>query len=460
MERNKEWDNLLQETNEFPVELNKTIEKLNKRRMKRRIKSLSLTGLTTAAAFIFFVLLVNTNTVFANGIMNVPVLKDLAAFVTFDKSLNSAIENEYVQEMNLTATNGSTTLGLPYVIADEKNLVAFFQVPKDLIQNENDWIQLFSIEMKDLSTGEKIEGYADATQSVSKESLEQNNGLNYIHYKFAEGTLPKSVEITVKLEIGHVQSGVVNKDDFITTPTGEIQYGSSITNYEDLGTFTYSLTFDDFAKPKVYDINQEKIVNGQKLTIEKITVLPTGTEVFITFDKDNTARINGLELETINRNNEVLKSAGGISGFNDPDGYWTKIYIESNYFNNSKDETLLIKGIRLMNKDEEYITVNLDDKTFEPQIDGMKLTEVIKKDTNAYLTFETKAIDNFSVFYFEYKDSTGKIYQMNSEGGRNINDILTTSIKVAYPDDRIIILKRSMSPMIELPTPIEIPLHQ
>ncbi|HCS11073.1 MAG TPA: DUF4179 domain-containing protein, partial [Clostridiales bacterium] len=66
------------------------------------------------------------------------------------------------------------------------------------------------------------------------------------------------------------------------------------------------------------------------------------------------------------------------------------VFVESNYFDTPQKQELFIKAIRLLDKDEEFITVDIDNKTITPNIEGMELKQVIKKDDNATLIFSTQ----------------------------------------------------------------------
>ena len=65
---------------------------------------------------------------------------------------------------------------LPYVIADEKKLILFFQLPEEFEQQPNQWINIFLKEMKNSVTGEKVDGYGYSSSSLSKENRDENFG--------------------------------------------------------------------------------------------------------------------------------------------------------------------------------------------------------------------------------------------------------------------------------------------
>ena len=102
--------------------------------------------------------MINTNVAFANAIAELPVIGQLAEYVKFDKSLSKAIENKYLQEVNLVSWDNKNNIRLllPYVIADEKKLILFFQLPEEFEQQPNQWINIFLKEMKNSVTGKRL----------------------------------------------------------------------------------------------------------------------------------------------------------------------------------------------------------------------------------------------------------------------------------------------------------------
>ena len=89
----------------------------------------SLGGL--AACFAAFVLLVNYCVPVAYACSKVPVLRELAEAVTFSRSLTDAVENEYVQPMELSQTENGITAEIAYLIVDQKQVNVFYRLDSE-----------------------------------------------------------------------------------------------------------------------------------------------------------------------------------------------------------------------------------------------------------------------------------------------------------------------------------------
>jgi len=456
MDNNKKWDELRNESIKYPDNLSGVEVRFKNRIMKeKRKKKTILSSIAAFAASILFVLLVNTNPVFANAVAEIPVIGKLAEYVKFDKSLSKAIENEYVQEVNLVAWDGNNRLLLPYVIADEKKLILFFQMPEEFKQQPNQWINIFLKNMKNGDTGEKVEGYGYSTSGLSLEGREQNFGFIMQNYHFTEGKLPKSIDIEVEVKI----ENIMDSEDAITC---EKPYDYKSNNsFETMGTFNFHIELDDFVEPKIYEINEKHAIFNQTIMVEDMKVYPTGTEVNFSFPNENSAIIKGLELEVVQDDNKILKGNGnGFSATHDNENTWIRVFIESNYFDTPNKQELLIKGARLLDKNEEFITVDIDNKTITPNIDGTELKQVIRESDNATLVFSTQILndDNFGMFNHDYEDIEGNVYSIDSEGTTSYNSQMESIITVKYPQNGKVVLQRSLTPKILLEEPIRIKL--
>lgn len=449
-------NNLIEESFEYPESLLHVEHRLEMRILKeKRKKRTFVSFLCSVAASVLFIVLVNTSTVFAGIVADIPLIGSIAEYVKFDKSLKSAIENDYIQQTGLVAYDGSEKLLLPYVIADEKNLVLFFKLPDDFELTEGQWAGISLISMVNASSGAKIEGFGYSSSNISMEE-NKSNGLIMQHYNFSEGLLPGSIKINVALlretyqDQGYEKAS--NVDEF--SALEDEKYPLT----EEVGNFSFNIEFNEFAKPIVYEFNQEHIIMGQKITLKEMKVYPTGMEVSFDFSEENSAWIKGLDLAVEKSGNETYSGRSGITSTYDETNNHMKVYIQSDYFAEPKEQTLVIKGIRLLEKDEEFITIDLEKGTFLPEIEGMHLSKVSKRDHKADLTFSTNISDNdrFSLFASKYTDSEGNPYEFKSEGSSGNDLVMETILTVEYPESGVVILQRSLTPKIFLKEPIKV----
>ncbi|TWH80721.1 DUF4179 domain-containing protein [Sedimentibacter saalensis] len=445
----KNMNNLIEESFEYPEELSHVERRLEMRILKEKRKKRALVSfISSVAAAAMFIVLVNTSTAFAGIVAEIPLIGSIAEYVKFDSSLKSAIENDYIQQTNLIAYDGSEKLMLPYVIADEKNLVLFFKLPDDFELTEGQWAGISLTSMENGSSGKKIEGFGYSSSNISWEE-NKSKGLIMQQYNFSEGFLPHSIKINVSLKRKTYQEF---ENQFLEDEKYPLM--------EDVGNFSFNIEFNEFAKPIEYEFNQEHIIMGQKITLKEMKVYPTGTEVSFEFSEENSAWIKGLDLAVESEGTQMYSGRNGITSTYDETNSHMNVYIQSDYFAEPKEQNLIIKGIRLLEKDKEFITVDLEKGIISPEIEGMRLSKVSRRGEKADLTFSTNVSDDecFGVFAPNYKDSEGKSYEIKSEGSSRRDSEMETYLTVEYPESGVVILQRSLTPKIFLKEPIKIPL--
>ena len=126
MDEYKEW---MAELEQMVPALEGTLERAKKRR--RRNKRILQPVLGMAAAFALFVLAVNCSVTVAYACSRVPILRELAEAVNFSKSLSDAVENEYVQPIDLVQESNGVTAAVEYLIVDQKQVNVFFRITAD-----------------------------------------------------------------------------------------------------------------------------------------------------------------------------------------------------------------------------------------------------------------------------------------------------------------------------------------
>ena len=126
MNRMEEYQALRATAEQPAAGLEDTLTRARKRLRRRRAMVLRpLTGL--AACFAVFVVLVNFCAPVAYACSKVPGLRELAEAVTFSRSLTDAVNNEYVQPIDLKQTKNGITASVEYLIVDQKQVNVFFR---------------------------------------------------------------------------------------------------------------------------------------------------------------------------------------------------------------------------------------------------------------------------------------------------------------------------------------------
>lgn len=224
MNRNEEYEILLKELEETVPDMEACLAKAKRRKQRKLLLLRPLGGV--AAGFAIFVLLVNYCAPVAYACSRVPVLRELAEAVTFSRSLSDAVENEYVQEMNLSQTIDGITAEIPYLIVDQKQVNVFYR--------------LNSESYGELSADPDIVS-EDSQYTLSSSWYAGDSGLQHITIDYLGGNVPES--LILRLRVRDIGSGS-DEEQVSLSETEEPAEPDCLV------TFDFLLEFDRNLRPR------------------------------------------------------------------------------------------------------------------------------------------------------------------------------------------------------------------
>ena len=349
MNRNNEFEAMIEELNQPAPRLETTLDRAYRRKRKRTTQMIvrPLAGL--AACFAIFVLLVNFCAPVAYACSQIPVLKELAEAVTFSRSLTDAVENEYVQPMELSQTDSDITAEVAYLIVDQKQVNVFYR--------------LDSKKHESLEANPEIlnsDGVRPASCSYHTTGFGAENGeLRCLSIDFVDGNVPDSLRIKLDVYTNGIRQENVAPDH----PVEEIYSDNPHEEPDYLAHFDFLLEFDPkfTATGKVFPVNQTVILEGQAITITDIEVYPTHMRVDIAESADNTAWLKKLDfyIET-DWGMKFDPVSSGITATGSADSPSMVSYrADSTYFYEADNLKLVITGAKWLRKDMETTYLNL-----------------------------------------------------------------------------------------------------
>ena len=306
MNRNEEYQALLQELEPTPPALDGTVERaLRRRRRDRRLRLFGVPAGSLAACFIAFVLLVNLFPPFARACGNVPLLRALAQAVAWSPSLSAAVENDYVQPMGQSQTVNGITATVEYVIVDQKQVHIFFTL-------KGEGYESLSAEMPEFTPRQHC--------AVLGADFRQEPGtLLHFTLDYQDNDVPEgfTMAFAVTGETGTVA------EDALAAPSRSILDEPEWEEPDILASFTFELAFDPTytAQGELVPVNSTFQLDGQTLTVKEVEVYPTHVRVNVEGAADNTAWLKGLDFYLENEDGERFDSiSNGVSATGGP-GY-------------------------------------------------------------------------------------------------------------------------------------------
>lgn len=345
MDRMEEYRALLAELEETPPALEYTVQRAMARRRRRRWgRGLGIPAGSVAAVFAAFVLLVNLSTPFALACGRVPVLRDLAAAVSFSPSLSAAVEHDYVQYVGQSQTDNGYTMTLEYLFPDQGQLLFFATVtgPEEVES------VMVSPAFTD-GEGKKLGGYSITCLSFAPGEL--SNAFALIPNSAEEPELPEVLEVTCEVDGRIPFQG-----------SGEDVHSPSRDSGEDgapdaVFTFRFALDGALLEQRERVEVGRWVELDGNRIRIDALEIYPTHARLTLTEDPDNPEQLQSIRFyleDGAGRRYESGSSGTGILSLGG--SYWC----ESPFFAEPRTLTLHVTQAIWLEKGREYVTIDLE----------------------------------------------------------------------------------------------------
>ena len=406
MNRKDEFQAMIEELNQSAPGLDGTLDRAYKKKRKRTATLIARPVAGLAACFAVFVLLVNFCAPVAYACSQVPILRELAEAVTFSRSLTDAVENEYVQTMDLSQTENDITAEIAYLIVDQKQVNVFYRLDSDKYE-----------QLAADPTVKNTEGERPPSCGWSSSGFNAENGeLRCLSIDFLDDNVPGS--LVIQLEV--YSNGVVNEQEAPEQALDDI-YSDNIYEEPDyLADFEFLLQFDPkfTAAGKVFPVNQTVILEGQSITITDIEVYPTHMRVDIQESADNTAWLQDLDfyIET-DWGMRFDPVSNGITATGSGDSPSMVSYrADSTYFYEAEHLKLVITGAKWLRKDMETTYLNLVTGEHGELPEGASFEKAERSGNGWIVTFRADWNEGepmYQLFRHLFYDADGNAYEIN-----------------------------------------------
>lgn len=294
----------------------------------------------SAASFLLvtaFIAGLNFSPAFAMAVGRVPVLRDLAQIVTFDKGLKTALQNEYFQPVGQSQEKDGVSVNIGGIMADDGELTVFWD-----ITGATGGLSLFPhAELKDVS-GNPIRS---TSMSMSDSAADGTRSLQII---LQDANLPDSVMLGLTF---YRETGEAAPHETGEAPA---QAGQEFAQpeLEFVDAFEFRIDIDASVRRPgvVYPLDRAMaLAGGVSVILDKLVIYPTHARLLYREDPANTQEINGISFTLTNGRGETFKSHIGTEG----------VYIlESSFFSNAKRLSLRCDTVSFLPKGNDSITID------------------------------------------------------------------------------------------------------
>lgn len=404
MNRKAEYYNLLTELDNTPIELEYTLKRAKSKIRHQHKRNFFIIPISSLLSLlIVFTILVNSSITFASACQRIPLIKELTQLVAFSPSLTDAIENGYIQQIEMEQNKNNITSRIEYVIVDQKQLKIFYSLDSDTYSSMEAIPEIRNV------IGNKLENY-----SLSSSSFDTQNGkLQHMTVDFADENMPNGMQLILKVRNNDNVDNNISNDKPINSNSEYID-----ENY--ISTFTFQLKFNPYytSQGETISLNQTFKIDNQTLIITTIEIYPTHIRLNFNDVEDNTAWLKSLEFYLENENGKRYESiSNGITASGCADSPMMKSHrLESSFFSKSKKLILHITGVTWLDKDMQKVKVNLKNETIETLPQNVALEDIERKKNDYTLTFSAKKVKenaSYQIWSWNYYDENDKKYSIN-----------------------------------------------
>jgi hypothetical protein len=369
-----------------------------------------------------FTVSVRTSPAFAAYMAKLPGLEYLVKFINYDKGLQSAIENNFIQNINSSVTKEGIKFTIKDVIIDNSKALIFYSIENQI---DNRYIELENVKPTN-ENGEELKEFTSSWGSSRPDEVRLNKEIEgMVELNFNDKTiLPNVLHLEVKLR---------NEDFIDGTNYIESRKKSILAS-----SWNYEIPLDKEkikSMEKSYVLNQTVEVEGQKITLKEVKITPTRIAVEIEYDENNSKKVLGYEdIRIVDEKGEQWGTImNGVTASRLDDNHEI-LYFQSSYFNMPKKLYIKASNIRALDKDKLDVVVDLENnKLLKAPDERLNLSKIQKTEKETYIIFgleSEKAFDDkFNGFIFSgsFKDSNGKTY--NNSGMETWVDGLKDEVK-------------------------------
>ena len=407
MNRNQEYEALLQELEATPATLDGTAERaLRRRRRERRLRIFGVPVGSLAACFAAFVLLVNLFPPFARACGNVPVLRALAQAVAWSPSLSAAVANDYVQPIGQSQTVNGITATVEYVIVDQKQVHIFFTL-------KGEGYESLSAELPEFTPWQRC-------SVLEGDFLQPPGTLLRFTLDYQDNDVPECFTITLGVT-GETAGEAESQPPADSSVWDALEKDTAPPDNSILATFTFDLKFDPTytASGEIIPVNSAFQLDGQTLTVTEAEVYPTHVRVNVEGAAANTAWLKSLDFYLENEDGERFEPiSNGVTASGDPDTPGMNSFrLESPYFADSAHLTLHITGATWLDKDMERIRVDLKSGTADQMPEGVELYSAERSGDGWRIEFRARNREEnhfHQLFYSTYYAPDGTEYDQQA----------------------------------------------
>ncbi len=411
MDRNEEYKLLMGELDAPCSRAEGTVDRARARLRRRRM--LTRPAAAVLALFVCFTALVNLSEPVAEACSGIPGLRELAQAVTFSRSLSDAVDNEYVQPIELTQTDGDITATVEYLIVDQKQVTVFFRLESEVYE-----CLTVDPEFRNAESG-----HLESCSYHLNDYDVPIGELQSVTIDFVYGDVPDTMRMYLKVRDAGSWYATESAPEASSNRWDEDR---DYTEPQYAARFDFLLEFDPWftQQGRHIEVNQTVELDGQEIIIRDIEVYPSHLRLNVEDVESNTAWLKGLEfrIEADGKVFDTVKNGITATGIVDTP-MMTSYRADSTFFYEAEELKIVITAATWLDKDMEKIRVDLAGGTAEVMPEGAELVKAERQGERWIVAVGAamrnwdgdETVHNFhQIFLGNYFDAEGNEYHINT----------------------------------------------
>lgn len=395
MNRMDEYRAMLEELQ--PIPDSDCVKKAFRRRGRKKAVVRTMGAL--ASVLCLFVGSINLSPSVAAACREIPFLAELTKLLTFNPSLQEAVNHDYIQLVGQEQTKDEITARVEYLIVDQKQITIFYRLHSDRYHAMDATPEVRSADQADLRASISTRGFYG-----------EDNELRNMTIDFMEEDVPDTLNLTLKIH---------------DNGTWETEASVSAGEWEEppepsyITEMTFVLQFDPnyTEQGRAVTLHQKAVLDGQIITVTDMEIYPSHIRINVEEAEENTAWIKSLRfyLETED-GRRVETISNGISATGTLDNpSMTSYRAESTYFYDAEAIRLVITGADFLDKDREPVRINLKTLEHDELPEGVEIASARKTGKGWILEMKLPVTEekHSQLFRSQYTDLEGTEYEIN-----------------------------------------------
>ncbi|MGN7479105.1 DUF4179 domain-containing protein [Solibacillus silvestris] len=359
---------------------------LTKKRAEQKRQRRFVASFVAAAVICLFILSIRFSPTIAYAVAKVPGLDTIVELITRNKGLEDVLEQGYNEKIYASSEQSGIKAVIEEVIADETGMFIMYR-----LSSEQDLNKFKDMQIEVLQNGEPV-----------KAGVAYSNYIDEGMYEFAN-----SIEIASDEGMDYCERNFevrfILKDETISVP--------------------FELK-NEIKKTKVYTINEQLEIEGQRFTVKELRISPLRAGVVIAVDPTNDKRILSFNsIVLLDENNEVWgKISGGIVGLGSGDENTMTHYLQSNYFREPKSLTLKIAEVEALPKGQDYIEVDFEKQEVLFAPDFVDLSKVEISPLQFKMQYKPVNMGHYRQLFGDATDADGEYINEKSSSISGMDD--------------------------------------